>query len=64
MNHYVITRTPTDNRRTSKDYWCTYASGDRWNARPSHAKKFNTEEGAENYARLNQLIDYKVEIQK
>jgi hypothetical protein len=47
---WVIFRESTGGSRKAREYWCTYASGDRWNARPSHAKKFETEAAAIGHA--------------
>lgn len=39
------------------EYWCMYASGDRWNNRISHAKKFDTNLDAHAYAGIALKLD-------
>ncbi len=59
---WVITRVPLD--KSSKLYWCVYASGDRWNSRPSHAKVFSSSGEATDCAKQLGLVDYNVEVMK
>lgn len=46
---YVLTQPGSPEDRAAKLYWCVYMSGNRWNNRPSHAMKFNTENEATAY---------------
>lgn len=43
-----------------RQWWCIYASGDRWNNRISHAKKFETQALAEGYADTLGLKDREI----
>ena len=64
MSQFVITRLGSPEDRAAKLYWCVYASGDRWNNRPSHAKKFDTVDDARAYAETSGFQDFDVEVQK
>ena len=59
---WVITRPGSD--KSNKLYWCVYASGDRWNSRPSHAKVFSSSNEARTRATELNLGDFEVEQMK